>query len=851
MKRIRRAWCQLRPCLGSLGVAVGVIALGIALAAGMLLATAALRDSFRESAEALAGKADLQILPRSGNGHFPASVLEEVRAVDGVAAAAPMLARNGALDNETSEVVRVIGIDMLDDSTVRVYERSPGEAAGIEDPLVFLNQPDSTLIPAAFARELGVGKGDSIGINTPQGRKYLTVRGIIGDGGVGRTFGGRLAVMDLFSAQDLFAAPDRLSQIDLRVEDGADVDTVAARIAPVLPVALSVRTVAEERERLAEDVRAFQQSMDVAVWMAVLLAVLITANRLSMVYEARSANLGIMRAIGAPPVALLADLLTEALLLGVLACAIGLPLGVVFAGIVVGPVSDTMVHNFKQAISLREVPLRVDSFLIAGGAGIGSAVLAAYLPARRAVRESVRRVLAEAPTQGVARARPIVRIARLVVVPLAAVLFLLQVFGGVSWLAGPALGLILPACLLLLTPTLRLAGRVVGGLGGNARLGVRDLRLHERRAVGATATLVVGLVMVVQFSCLRSTISHHLQVNRVGERRADLVVDQALGKGVSSDTILRFDSRIAEELREVPGVARVGMEVLTVNQRKRTGLIAIDYDWFFSDEFGRWQVEDAAPDARHRVAEGDGFFVSRQILLFRDLEIGDLLRLDTPSGPLERPILGILNSSMVAAHGDVTMTRDLFVEYWQDPTITHAFVRLEPGADPEAIRERIRDRFVGRYDFRISNLAEFEAWQLNVVAEGFAFASIMIALTLLVVAVGTSDTLAALVLERRRQIGTMRAMGAAPASVGGMVAAQALIIGLAGGTLGLVGGVLFALSLVQGVFRHAAGWYLDFHVEPSVAVLGLAVGIGACMVGAVAPALRAAAEKPAMALRYE
>ena len=84
---LRRRVAELRLDLPQLAMAILVIALGVALAAGVLLANRSLRDRFDESVDALAGVADLQISAVSG-GTFDESVLEEVRATPGVAAAA-------------------------------------------------------------------------------------------------------------------------------------------------------------------------------------------------------------------------------------------------------------------------------------------------------------------------------------------------------------------------------------------------------------------------------------------------------------------------------------------------------------------------------------------------------------------------------------------------------------------------------------------------------------------------------------------------------------------------------------------------------------------------------------------
>ena len=127
----------------------------------------------------------------------------------------------------------------------------------------------------------------------------------------------------------------------------------------------------------------------------------------------------------------------------------------------------------------------------------------------------------------------------------------------------------------------------------------------------------------------------------------------------------------------------------------------------------------------------------------------------------------------------------------------------------------------------------------------------MSVVVLFVVLVGTSDTLAAIVFARRRAIGTMRAIGAAPGGIGGMIAAQALAIGFVGGGVGLVTGVLAARSFVDGIFRTALGWHVPFRFEPTTLAICFVIGLTACLAGAVVPAIRAARLTATAALSYE
>ena len=163
MRPLRRAWLQLRPHLGALSTAVVVIALGIALAAASLLANHALRDGFERSIDALAGRADLEIVAR-GEKAFDGRVLEQIREVPGVTAAASLLNEGAFLDVGEGPAVRVIGVDMLDEATLRVYERAEGRAALVTYVMAGDPDPETSL---AILRSLPKAGADIVEFGLP------------------------------------------------------------------------------------------------------------------------------------------------------------------------------------------------------------------------------------------------------------------------------------------------------------------------------------------------------------------------------------------------------------------------------------------------------------------------------------------------------------------------------------------------------------------------------------------------------------------------------------------------------------------------------------------------------------
>jgi putative ABC transport system permease protein len=79
---------------------------------------------------------------------------------------------------------------------------------------------------------------------------------------------------------------------------------------------------------------------------------------------------------------------------------------------------------------------------------------------------------------------------------------------------------------------------------------------------------------------------------------------------------------------------------------------------------------------------------------------------------------------------------------------------------------------------------------------------------------GVIGALTARVLERRREIGVLRGIGALSAQVRRMVLVEAGLIGFAGAALGCVAGFALALLLIEVINRMYFGWTIRLHVDP-------------------------------------
>ncbi len=179
-------------------------------------------------------------------------------------------------------------------------------------------------------------------------------------------------------------------------------------------------------------------------------------------------------------------------------------------------------------------------------------------------------------------------------------------------------------------------------------------------------------------------------------------------------------------------------------------------------------------------------------------------------------------------------------------------VELLPSEDIEEMKQRISDELEeehGKKDFlvmdlgQVAEIANSVVGMITLVLGGIAFIS------LLVGGIGIMNTMLMSVLERTKEIGVMKAIGATNRRITSIFVMEAGIIGLVGGAIGLFLGIGFAI--VMGIASEAAGLGLTPAVPPWLIVLALSFSMAVGMIAGVYPAVKAASVDPVEALRYE
>jgi len=238
---------------------------------------------------------------------------------------------------------------------------------------------------------------------------------------------------------------------------------------------------------------------------------------------------------------------------------------------------------------------------------------------------------------------------------------------------------------------------------------------------------------------------------------------------------------------------------------------------------------------RSDVLADQGVVLTQNLGKTLDVGVADELRLQTPHGPQQVAVLALVPYFSTVI-GTVGMDLDQLRTWFDRPAATTLQITAAAGADPNRLLADVR-RVVPTPNYVYDGheaLAGLEA----PLHQSMFIANAVWVIVVLVAAVALFNTLTLSVLERRREIGVLRAMGSSRRFTLQMVLAEAAGIGVVGGVLGL----LFGLT-DQWLFSLVSADIMNFNVgfQPSPMALIFTIGaLAISLLASVPPARRAA-----------
>ncbi len=804
------------------------IALGVAVVIAIELAGDAATGSFQSSLTTLVGKVDYEI---SATGGVDERYMAELAALPLNARFSPVIEEPVAIPGQGSTTL--YGIDTV--SALGTENDKDGQTSDF-NPEEF---ETSAVISSDLAARLHVKKGDRI-LN-------FRIRNIAPDEN------NEWMAIDIAAAQRLLDMYGKLDRIEVFLAPHENENHVERLIKATVPPAWDVQTPGARSEENRRMLRAFRWNLRILSYISLLVGAFLIYNTIAVSVVRRRTEIGILRALGTSSRGVLAVFLGEAAMLGIAGSALGILLGRGLAQVLVGMLSDTVNALFVTSTP-GAIELSPMSILAALFTGTAVAFASALIPAREAARVAP----AEAMRQSVVEHEIRLHVRRdlAFAAGAAAIAWVLCQFGPID--GRPVLGyvatlfaviaaaMVAPAFVTGVIRALRGALKKIGGAAG--LIAGRSLVASLARTSVVVTALATAISMMISVGIMVGSFRETVEVWLDSQLRADIYMRT---EGPATAGIFPPIPAAVERIaQQTPGVAEV--DVFHAFEFPYDGT-RVTFGAGRMDVVRRHRtlrfLSGNANDILASLPGRDRAVVTEPFADKHHVHVGDVLQIPLGTHNVALTVAGIYYDYS-SDRGTVLVDRSTLLKYLPDQPITNIAIFVQPGADAAKVRRELESR-LRNFSLVIAPNEALRRAAIEVFDRTFTVTYALEAVAIIVAMLGAANSLLALVLDRRREIGLIRYLGAAAGQVRRMILVEAALLGLLAGSLGLALGMALSLVLIYVVNKQSFGWTIQFH--PPVLLLGGALLLvwAVTVLAGVYPARFAARLEPAAVVHEE
>ena len=828
-----------------------ILALGVSVFVAVRLANRAAVSSFSNFTDTLTGQSDWVI--ESPTGSFPEGVLPELRAALGPRPVhiIPVVEVTGATPPSPTDTTKLgrttytlLGVDLLGVANLARPQDRAFFPTGNNAFWETFNRGPQVWISADYAPT----PPTEIALVIDETIRVLPVAGLIPTAPDAPRAPATLMIADLAALQQISGKTGRIDRVEFVVEAGPRLEQRRAEVRAVLetlarPVAASAGesarwTVAPpgaRREAAEAMTRAFSLNLTILSLIALLTGLYLIFQALDGAVVRRRPEIAILRSLGVEERAIRRLWLVESALLGLAGGALGLVLGWAGAQLAVRAVAQT-INALYYATTVASAQLTLAEVFLGLALGVGAALVAGFWPAREAARTPPAQVLQRSarPAAGPRLGRNLalglgfvaagILCAQLPPVALAG--------GGRFPLAGYAaaflwiFGIGVVAAFLL--PPLARLGRGLGERFVSVKIALGHLRQPSGRHRLAAAALVCAIGMTAGMTILVASFEQTMQGWVKRALQADLYISSAGAQSASAQN--RISATTAKALADHPAVARSavliahfievdGIPTLLSGADLENPAVRPDLPWITPPRDDA--MFDPARNA-HLALVSESFTARFQV------GVGDTLRLPTPAGVRPVVVAGVF-ADYGNERGSILMTRRQIQRWFAEDSVSNVALYVQPGVNPEALRAELLQRYPG---LSIFTNAKLRAEVLRVFRQTFAITHALEVIGVAVAMTGLALTLISVLLDRRDELTTLRALGFRRQQIARAAAVEGLAVSACAVLSGLALSVALGWLLIHVINKQSFGWTLStaFPVG-ALLLLGAAVTVTGGLVG--------------------
>lgn len=392
------------------------------------------------------------------------------------------------------------------------------------------------------------------------------------------------------------------------------------------------------------------------------------------------------------------------------------------------------------------------------------------------------------------------------------------------------------------------------------RLAVRNILHRKKRSWLTMIGILIGITAVVALISIGQSLQRAIdkQFEEFGHNIITITPGSARG-GFQGGFSTRSISLDLETIKPVEGVETVGAMlfkhayVKAGAQAQIEGFLPVlGLSPAMKDLLGGFEVESG------RAFNSDDKFkavLGSAIMEDLSVKLGDEISVEGK----QFEVIGVLkeaeNSPMQTDDGILVPIETLRELFGEQGKVSFVLARAKDGLDVEEVADRIEEeleRARDKDDFSVQTVEQFRELIENAIGIVQAFLAGIAGISLLVGAIGVMNTMYTAVLERTREIGIMKAVGARNGQIMILFLIESGFMGLVGGAIGIVigfgisnGAVLLAKRFIEGAD------FLEASLSPGLIIGALLFSFLIGALSGLFPARNAAKLKPVEALRYE
>jgi putative ABC transport system permease protein len=806
---------ELRTHWGRAVASVAVVAVSAALLVAVLGVSGSITGSIDRLATSIGGDADLEVSGITDDG-IDETLIDTVSQVPDVRAAVPMVRMRTTVNTLPT---LLIGLGQ------NAAELHSDLQTAIKDQLDAGSPVTGASNAVIVGAGLDVAKGDEFDVASTK----VTAVAVVDGPAARRLNDAHFVIAPLALAQELAGRVGRVDSILLFTKPHSDLEHIRSAVTKSIDGRAVVATPSFRAAQASSSFAILQAMTLLAASVSLVVAAFLSYNAMSIAIAQRRPSISTMRALGGKRRTIVTDMLGEAALLGFIGGVVGSVCGVVVGRLAIDRLPSTMVQSLDARIEYVLAPYVVP---LAVAACVVASVAASALAARQV--HGVAPIEALAPngaTTAKASSRPL-RIAAGIagVVLLGATIFVITGDMGQLAMASIALAFVGASalCFAFSVPIIGAAAYVARLFGAPGVLAAATIERAPQRMWVAMMTVLTAVVTTVAVTGATSNAVDSTVASFSSVADADAWVSSAPPQDYSTK-LLPQDTE--SKVWAVPGVDRVvpdQMAFATVGET-RVMLLGV------APGSNRDIYKSMSARDRDKLLAGEGVALSRDLGRAMGVSAGEQIVLQTPSGERRVQVLELV-PYFSGLTGTIAMNLQSVQGWFLRPGATDLEVHVKQGTDPEEVRAAIR-KIVDKDAFVYSG-AEALAGVRSALNQVTAVIAIIGWIVVVVSAITLLNTLMLSVLDRRREIGVLRAIGSNRRFTLNTILAEAAGIGIVGGVLGLLLG-----SAIQYLISIALTNVLSIDVTWQASPMMIGIGLFAiviCLVGSVPPAVRAA-----------